>query len=405
MSTRRLKLLMFAEGVTLAHVARPVALARLLDPARYDIVLACTPRYAAFATDARWRRVDLNSVAPADFNDRLARGAPVYSAETLARYAQEDAALIAAERPDVVVGDFRLSLSVSARVAKVPYLAIANAYWTPLAPPRYPMPVLPLSRALPLPLARTLFAIGRPIAFHQHCGPMNKLRRAHGLPGFGNDLRRAYSDCDHLLLPDVPALFPEVQLGDHATWIGPLLWVPPVAPPEWWSETAAPGLPWVYVTLGSSGPTEALQVVLDTLANMPVRVMASTAGGTLPVRVPANVWLAPYLPGDEAAALSAWMICNGGSMGTQQALVAGVPVLGLATNMDQFLNMAPLVAARAGAVLRTDRLTPQMLRAALGTVRSELTKSAALHTKASVARAPSAAAAVEQALGRMGVIG
>ncbi|MDT7837690.1 glycosyltransferase [Aquabacterium sp. OR-4] len=404
MPARRLKLLMFAEGVTLAHVARPVALARLLDPARYEIVLACTPRYARFATDARWRRVDLNSVAPADFNDRLARGAPVYSHETLARYAAEDAALIAAERPDVVVGDFRLSLSVSARVARVPYLAIANAYWTPLAPPRYPMPVLPLSRALPLPLARTLFAIGRPIAFHQHCGPMNRLRRAHGLPGFGNDLRRAYSDCDHLLLPDVPALFPQVQLGEHASWIGPLAWAPPVSLPDWWSETASPGLPWVYVTLGSSGPTEALPVVLGTLADMPVRVMASTAGGSLPVRVPPNAWIAPYLPGDQAAARSNWMVCNGGSMGTQQALVAGAPVLGLATNMDQFLNMEPLVAAGAGAVLRTDCLNPQMLRAAVETVQSELAKTAALRIQA-ILEQPSVESALERVLARIGVTG
>ncbi|MEK8053311.1 nucleotide disphospho-sugar-binding domain-containing protein [Ideonella sp. DXS22W] len=405
MTSRRLKLLMFAEGVTLAHVARPVALARLLDPTRYEIVLACTPRYANFATDPRWRRVDLDSVAPVDFNDRLARGAPVYSYETLARYAEEDAALIAAERPDAVVGDFRLTLSVSARRAGVPYLAIANAYWTPLAPPRYPMPVLPLSRALPLPLARTLFAVGRPIAFFQHCGPMNRLRRAYGMPGFGNDLRRAYSDSDHLLLPDVPALFPEVQPDGQASWVGSLAWVPPMALPDWWAETATPGLPWVYVTLGSSGPPQALQVLLDTLADAPVRVMASTAGGAPPARVPPNARIAPYLPGDEAAERSAWMVCNGGSMGTQQALAAGVPVLGLATNMDQFLNMAPLVAAGAAVVLRTDRLNPGALRTALDTVRAEPARLAARRLQAGLAPSPLAAGALAQALGRLGVTG
>lgn len=364
MSSRRLKLLLFAEGVTLAHVARPVALARLLDPARYEIVVACTPRYAGFATDGRWRRVDLDSVAPTDFNDRLARGAPVYSYETLARYAEEDAALIAAERPDAVVGDFRLSLSVSARKARVPYLAIANAYWTPLAPPRYPMPVLPLSRALPLPLARALFAVGRPIAFFQHCGPMNRLRRAHGLPGFGNDLRRAYSDCDHLLLPDVPALFPEVQVGARASWLGPLAWSPQVSEPPWWREAVPDGMATVYLTLGSSGPPAALARVLEALADLPVRVLASTAGGQTPAHVPPNARLAAYLPGDAAAARAQLVVCNGGSLTVQQALACGVPVLGLASNMDQFLNMAPVEAAGAGLCLRTDRLDPGAIRRA-----------------------------------------
>ena len=48
--------------------------------------------------------------------------------------------------PDVVVGDFRLSLSVSARVAGVPYLAITNAYWSPYARQRFPLPELPVVR-------------------------------------------------------------------------------------------------------------------------------------------------------------------------------------------------------------------------------------------------------------------
>lgn len=403
MPPRRLKLLMFAEGVTLAHVARPVALARQLDPARYDIVLACAPRYARFAADPRWRSVDLDSVTPTEFNDRLARGTPVYTYETLARYVDEDSALIAAERPDAVVGDFRLSLSVSARRAGVPYLAIANAYWTPLAPPRYPLPVLPLSRTLPLPLAQALFTMGRPIAFFRHCGPMNRLRRLHGLPGFGNDLRRAYSDCDHLLLPDVPGLFSEVQIGDRASWLGPLAWVPPVAPPDWWAETATQGPPWVYVTLGSSGPPDALKVVLGTLADYPVRVMASTAGGSTPALVPANARMAPFLPGDQAAARSVLMVCNGGSMGTQQALAAGVPVLGLATNMDQFLNIAPLVSDGAGAVVRTDRLSPRALRIALELLQSDNARSAAARWPTRLSAMPSAARALDNALRRLGV--
>jgi UDP:flavonoid glycosyltransferase YjiC (YdhE family) len=404
MSSDRLKLLIFAEGVTLAHVARPVALARLLNSARYDIVLACTPRYAAFASDVRWRRVDLDSVPPADFNGRLARGLPVYTDETLARYAEEDAALIAREKPDAVVGDFRLSLSVSARLAGVPYLAIANAYWTPLTPPRYPMPVLPLSRALPLTLAQGLFAMGRPMAFFQHCGPVNRLRRRHGLQGFGNDLRRAYSDCDHLLLPDVPSLFPDVQLGEHASWTGPLTWAPDLPEPAWWSETADPsGPPWVYVTLGSSGPPSALQSVLDVLGELPVRVMASTAGGARPDRVPVNARLAEYLPGDQAAARSCLMVCNGGSLGTQQALAAGVPVLGLASNMDQFLNMAPLVSAGAGAVVRTDRMHVKALQGALAAMQAPGARTAASRWLASFSSPPSAAVVLDTALRQLGV--
>ncbi|MBP6898867.1 MAG: glycosyltransferase [Burkholderiaceae bacterium] len=399
----RLKLLFFAEAVTLAHVARPVALARQLDAARYDIAIACAPRYARFAQGGPWTVLPLHSLQPERFNAALSQGRPVYDVDTLSAYVDEDRALIEQHRPDAVIGDFRLSLAVSARLAQVPYLAIANAYWTPLAPPRFPMPVLPLSRALPLPLARALFVIGRPFVFPSHCQPMNRLRQRHGLPGYGSDLRRVYSDADHLLLPDAPALFADIVPGAHASWIGPLAWAPALHLPPWWAETETPGAPWVYVTLGSSGPPAALQLVLQALADQPVRVMASTAGGPVPAQVPANARLADYLPGDAAAARAQLMVCNGGSLGTQQALAAGVPVLGLASNMDQFLNMAPIEAAGAGITLRTDRLSVRTVAQASSLLLDGSAHDAARRLQPAMRVAPGPAAVLAEALDRLDV--
>ncbi len=399
----RLKLLFFAEAVTLAHVARPVALARQLDAAHYDIAIACAPSHARFVQGGPWATLPLHSLEPARFHAALAEGRPVYGLDTLSAYVDEDRALIEQHRPDAVIGDFRLSLAVSARLAQVPYLAIANAYWTPLAPPRFPMPVLPLSRALPLPLARALFALGRPFVFPGHCQPMNRLRQRHGLPGYGSDLRRVYSDADHLLLPDAPALFADITPGAHASWIGPLAWAPTLPLPAWWAETEAPGAPWVYVTLGSSGPPLALQQVLEALAGQAVRVMASTAGGPVPAHVPANARLADYLPGDAAAARSQLMVCNGGSLGTQQALAAGVPVLGLASNMDQFLNMAPIEAAGAGLTLRTDRLGGPAIVAASQQLLAAPARAAARRLQPAMQVPPGPAAVLAEALARLGV--
>jgi UDP:flavonoid glycosyltransferase YjiC (YdhE family) len=41
----RIKILFFAEAVTLAHVGRPIALAQSLDPARFDVHVACADGY------------------------------------------------------------------------------------------------------------------------------------------------------------------------------------------------------------------------------------------------------------------------------------------------------------------------------------------------------------------------
>ena len=377
---------MFAEAVTLAHVARPVALARSLDAARYHTVLACAPRYASFAAAARWQTVPLHSIPSAQFANALAQGAPLYDLATLSRYAEDDLALIDQVQPDLVVGDFRLSLSVSARLARVPYLAVANAYWTPYSAAPFPLPVLPLTRALPLALASVLFSTFRPLAFALHCRPMNRLRARHGLPGLGHDLRRVYSDADHLLVPDVESLYPLAApvptLPGAAlpfSHVGPLSWSPSLPWPADWEAPEKDHGPTVYVTLGSSGPPAALALVLAALDGLPLRVIASSAGAPLPSHIPANARVATYLPGDQAVAVAQLVVCNGGSLAVQQALAAGVPVLGLASNMDQFLNMAPIVAAGAGQLLRTDRLNEGLVRQACqALLQSPAAKAAAL---------------------------
>lgn len=364
MSADRLRVLLFAEAVTLAHVARPIALARALDPARYEVMLACDPRYAAFTAGGHWRCADLHSIPSEQFNRALARGAPVYDLATLASYVEQDQALIQAFKPDLIVGDFRLSLSVSARLGSVPYLTIANAYWSPHYRGGFLLPVLPMTRWLPLSVAAALFHAFRPIAFAMHCRPMNRLRARHNLPSLGHDLRRVYTDADHHLVPDVESLYPINGAPAQHSYIGPLMWSPAVELPAWWDEPVPEGHATVYVTLGSSGPGALLKMVLQALEGLPVRVLASTAGAPAPSPLPANARVAAYLPGDAAAARAQLVVCNGGSLTAQQALSAGVPVLGLASNMDQFLNMAPIEGAGAGVTLRADRISSASIRAA-----------------------------------------
>ncbi|CFR71311.1 putative glycosyl transferase [Mycobacterium tuberculosis] len=64
------------------------------------------------------------------------------------------------------------------------------------------------------------------------------------------------------------------------------------------------------------------------------------------------------------------VLCNGGSPTTQQALAAGVPVIGLPSNMDQHLNMEALERAGAGVLLRTERLNTEGVAAAVKQVLS-----------------------------------
>jgi UDP:flavonoid glycosyltransferase YjiC (YdhE family) len=356
------RVLFFAEAVTLAHVARPIALAKSLASKNYEVFIACDSRYQHFVKSEHWRTVPLHSISSQQFLRALARGKPVYDAPTLRQYVIEDRELIGLLKPDLIVGDFRLSLSVSARLAGVPYATVTNAYWSPFFPVRdFPLPVLPMTRFMPVSVARSLFRLGQRVAFGLHCRPLNQVRHDKELPSLGSDLRRVYTDADYVLYGDVPAMFPIEHLPKNHYFLGPILWTPPGRLPDWWGEL--PGdKPIIYLTLGSSGSARLMETALQALADQPITVIASTAGGEVTKRPPANAYIADYLPGTEAAARSSLVVCNGGSPTSQQALAAGVPVLGIAGNMDQFLNMEAVATAGAGVVVRADRVNGEGLR-------------------------------------------
>jgi len=395
------RILFIAEAVTLAHVARPFVLASGLDPARYDVHFACDPRFKDLLRPLPFPWRPLYSIPPEQFLNALARGAPVYDTDMLRRYVQDDLALLRDIAPDIVVGDFRLSLAVSAAVTKTTYIAIHNAYWSPYARQRFPLPELPFVRFLGVPLATLGFRLARPLAFALHTRPLNRVRRDYGLPGLGLDLRRTYTHADWTLYADVPELVPTYNLPDNHRYLGPIIWSPAVPRPEWWPQLKT-DRPVVYATLGSSGQGRLLPVVFEALAGKPYTVMAAAAGRIPTDQLPANALVADYLPGQDAVLRADLVICNGGSPTTHQALAAGKPVLGIAGNMDQHLNMASIVKAGAGKRLRAGHATPRAIAAAAEEILGEQSFSDAARTLAQVFAGYDPCARFQQVLDTIG---
>lgn len=362
-SMSRKRILFIGEAVTLAHVVRPIVLARALDPARYEITLACDERYLKLFGELPFAWQPIQTIPTVKFLDNLAKGRPVYELDTLRSYVRADLALLEAVKPDIVVGDFRISLGVSARVAGVPYFTITNAYWGPYSQLPFPLPEHPMTQVFGVRLSQSLFNLARPLVFALHTRPLNQVRREYGLPSLGYDLQTVYTDADQTLYADIPEFIPTSPLPMHHHWLGPILWSPEIEPPDWWA-TLPKDRPIIYVALGSSGENDrALPILLQGLAELPVTVIAATAGQPLGIEPPKNAYVAHFLPGIEAAARSHLVVCNGGSLATQQALAAGVPVLGVASNMDQHLNMLCLERASVGVRLRVGQLTPKQVRA------------------------------------------
>lgn len=360
---RRQRVLFVAEAVTLAHIARPLALARALDPRLYEVFLACDTRFSALSPRLPFAVRPIRSIPTDRFLRSLDRGSPVYDARTLRGYVREDLEVIRETAPDVVVGDFRLSLSVSARLARVPYMAITDACWSPYGRQRYPLAEHPTTRILGVRPAQFFFQAIRPLAFAYHCRPLNHVRKEHGLPPLGSDLRRVYTDADQVLYADIPELAPLLGLPENHHYLGPVLWSPAVAEPDWWN-TVPRDRPVLYVTFGTSGHSESLLPrTLEALADLPVSVLAATAGRMTCGRVPRNAFVADFLDGEKAAARSSLVICNGGTLTVQQALCARAPVIGIASNMNQLLNMRTVRRTGAGEMLRAGTASVAGIRA------------------------------------------
>ena len=364
MATRR-RVLFVSEAVTLAQVVRLVVLARSLPRDRYEVHFAAAHFDDMIFAGTDWRRWPLWSLSPDKIERRVRGGRRIYGLGTLRRYLQEDLRVIDAVKPDVVVGDLRLSLAVAAPLRQVPHAALINAYWSPhaLRPDGYPLPDHPIVRLLGPRLAAQYFPRALPWVFRHFAAPVNQLRRENGLPELGS-LAEVLCFGDLTLHPDPAALVPTAGAPAQHIHLGPVLWSPTLVQPVWWQHLD-PGRPTVYLTLGSSGRSELLPRVIAAIAALGAQILVATAGRSVLRDLPAHTYVAPYLPGDAAAARADLVISNGGSTTSYQALAAGRPVVGIASNLDQYLAMDAITRAGAGVLVRADHASPSLIQAAV----------------------------------------
>lgn len=362
----RPKILFVSQGFSLAHVGRPLALAESLSPGAFDVHFARTAPMARFVASSQLVQHDVReTLTPRDFLGRLKRGQPIYDEAMLKLDVAEDLRLLEAVQPDLVVGDFRLSLQVSARHAGVPFALISNAYWSPSLPlNRLPLPEHLSATLLGVPLATALFQRISGFVFRQHAKAFNAVRRQFGLRPL-REAREAYHDADHVLFADAPELFPEAGL--QGEFLGPVQWEPTCELPAWWHGLR--GRDRVFVSMGSTGTSRVLSGgVMEVIGGSGLKVMVATAERCAPAP---NVLTAAFVPGLQAAKRSKVMVCGGSAPAMAQAMAAGIPALAVCSNLDQMLAAQRLAAAGAVLTLRADEISPRAVGASLERLLSE----------------------------------
>jgi UDP:flavonoid glycosyltransferase YjiC (YdhE family) len=387
------RILFVSEAVSIAHVARPTVLADAFADSDDEIHFASSGAYDFCHAGRPWQVHRLQSVPAADFLRRLASPWPLYSESELERYLAADRALIESVQPDVVVHDFRLTMPIAGRLAGVPVLSLCNAHWSPFAPhpPRH-SPDSPALRFFGAAMVDPVFRAIWPSIDRVHRRATNRLRRRHGQPAVAS-LASYYCDGDVVLYADVPELVPLHGAPPSHVYLGPVVWSPALPKPPWWQEAVSEPAPKAYVTLGSTGRTDLLPLIVNACRAQGIATLVATAGRqdfddrTAAVHAefrsdlhhrrlrPRDAGLghfaADFLPGSEAAAVADFVICNGGSATAHQALAQGRPVLGICSNLDQVLTMETIAAAGAGLMIRASEVTATRLDALLARMRGD----------------------------------
>lgn len=360
------RILFVAESVTLAQVVRLVTLARRLDPEAYDVHFASSDFPPLIFRGAGFVQHRLKTLAPAAADAALRSGRRLYEKGTLLEYIDAEVRLIEAIRPDIVVGDFRLTLSTSAELVGVPSAALINAYWSPFAPDRdFPVPDHPVIRWLGEELTERHFPRALPTVFRHFASPLDAARKHHGLPAVGS-LLEMLTHASYVLYPDDPCLTPVVGAPATHVYLGPVSWQPEAEAVEVLDEPE-PGdqRPLVYVTLGSSGDVTLLPLVVDVLSRRSVRVVVATAGRAELRDVSPNICVRRFVRGADVARRARVVFSNGGSSTGYQALLEGTPVIGLPSNLDQYLATRAIVRAGAGLQIKARRATRELLEESL----------------------------------------
>jgi len=357
--SRRKRVLFVSESVTLAQIVRLSMLASALDRDRYEIHFAATdfPTYVDFPVQ-RW---PLWGISAATAQARLAAGRRLYTSRVLRRYVKADLEMIDAVRPDLIVGDLRWSLAVSAPSRKVPLANLINAYWSPHARrDSFPLPDHPVVRWLGEPLAAKYFPRALPWVFRYFAAPLNRERERAGLAPLG-DLLDVLGFGDFVLYADPPEMVDMQTLPPTHRFLGAIPWSAKGTLPDGWGQTGTP----IYVTMGSSGSERCGPIVLAALSRLPLDILWSTAGHPVRQRVPGNVRAVPFADGRAACVRARLVIHNGGSSTGYQALSEGTPVLGIPTNLDQYLASERIDAQGAGLMLRSGSLRPDAVAGAV----------------------------------------
>ncbi len=305
-----------------------------------------------------------------DWKARTPIGALLSACRTMDRRAYYEIpdmqAAIESERPDLVWVDTNSAGAGAAAEASglpwaqfMPYPHPLPARGVPSFGPGFAPSDSPLARLRDAGLERFKELVFRPIL-----GSANAHRAGLGLPPL-DSINELLLLAPLLIQFSAPPFEYAREMPPNVRLVGPALWEPPAAEPEW---LAGEERPIVLVTASTEfqDDAELIRCALEAFAGRPYAVIAtSSAHDPGDFEVPANARVERFLPHGPILRRAAAVISHGGMGTTQKALAAGVPVCAVPFMRDQFEVARRVEHCGGGTILRPKRLRPDRLHAAV----------------------------------------
>lgn len=357
-----MKILFFAEAASLAHIGRPLLLARWAHQSGIEVHFA-TSQKGLQSSKANTYGFSTHSIYTIDsklFYKRVDQGQFFYQKEELRKYIEEELSLISKVKPNLIVSDFRLTTAISAELKNIPVLNLSNSYWSPNSECKFPAPNVGILKFIPQGTTDFIFNLIRPLTFKFYGKNLNEIRKHFGLKA-KSDFRELYTGGTYTAYMDLPTFVNINDLPKNHFFLGPVIWSPDIKqkPISFKDKNN------VYISMGSTGDNKTLPLIITSALKKNMGLIISGVSlaekaellKSFPELQTKSV-IEPLIAADEILPYCRLTICHGGSGTVYQSITNGVPVLCFPKNPDQGLVSLAVMKNNIGRYL-SSKLTNQ----------------------------------------------
>lgn len=352
-STNRKHILFLPSAIGLSHLVRLIRIACELHKMNLEIAFAFKEKNKILK-HYNFKVFQVTDVTVNDFSSNVFEG---FHPALIEQCVEDELSAIREFKPDAIVGDFRHTAAISARIAKIPFISVVNACVTDYF---NPVELMIPRKEKPLKHRFASFS-GRIIQRAQKRSLALHFRTAAKKYGIKNlDSIDDFLKGDLTLIADLPQFCALKHLPENYKYIGPLIWEGLKSNRSNFSRDLNNSKKLIYATTGNTGKEKLIQLVFDAFKNDRSYELVLTTGEYLnPTALPkaSNIRMERFIPGSEILPHCHAAIHCGGSGTTYQVLSHGVPSLVLPFNNDQKINAWLVKRNKVGIAASPENLT------------------------------------------------